>query len=60
LEKTGKVALFDASSERVIYDIVRHIDRMPDETVAKALLELAAQIRTLRILNREDSGPARR
>lgn len=55
LVKTGKVAPFDETSERVIHDIARHIDRMPDETVAKVLLALAAQIRTMRILNRESA-----
>lgn len=53
LVKTGKVAPFDEAAERVIDDIACHIDEMSDETVAKALLALADQIRTLRILNRE-------
>jgi hypothetical protein len=53
LTKTGKVAPFDEATERVVDDIVLHIDEMSDETVAKALLALASQIRTLRILNRE-------
>jgi hypothetical protein len=53
LVKTGKVAPFDEAAERVIDDIARNIDQMSDETVSKALLALADQIRTLRILNRE-------
>jgi hypothetical protein len=53
LTKTGKVAPVDEAAERVIEDIAEHIDEMSDETVAKALLALASQIRTLRILNRE-------
>jgi hypothetical protein len=53
LIKTGKVVPVDESAERVIEDIARHIDEMSDETVSKALLALASQIRTLRILNRE-------
>jgi hypothetical protein len=53
LIKTGKVAPMDEAAERVIEDIAEHIDEMSDETVAKALLALASQIRTLRILNRE-------
>jgi len=53
LVKTGKVAPFDESAERVIDESARHIDEMSDETVAKALLALADQIRTRRILNRE-------
>lgn len=53
LVKTGKVAPVDESAERVIKDIARHIDEVSDETVAKALLALASQIRTLRILIRE-------
>jgi hypothetical protein len=53
LTKTGKIAPFDEATERVVDDIVRHIEEMSDETVAKALLALASQIRTLRILNRE-------
>jgi hypothetical protein len=40
--------------ERVVEDIARNIEAISDETVAKALLALADQIRTLRILNRED------
>ncbi|XAZ22433.1 hypothetical protein LVY75_27015 [Sinorhizobium sp. B11] len=51
--KTGKVSPVDESAERVIEDIAQHIDEISDETVAKALLALAGQIRTLRILNRE-------
>ncbi|MGB8291603.1 MAG: hypothetical protein WCE42_27515 [Rhizobium ruizarguesonis] len=50
---TGKIAPFDESAERVIDDIARNIEAMSDETVSKALLALADQIRTLRILNRE-------
>ncbi|WP_197729895.1 hypothetical protein [Rhizobium ruizarguesonis] len=50
---TGKIAPFDESAERVIDDMARSIEKMSDETVAKALLALAGQIRTLRILNRE-------
>jgi hypothetical protein len=53
LVRTGKVAPFDEAAERVIGDIARNVEMMPDETVSKALLALAAQIRTLRILNRE-------
>lgn len=53
LTKTGKVAPMDESAESVIEDIAEHIDEMSDETVAKTLLALASQIRTLRILNRE-------
>jgi hypothetical protein len=53
LLKTGKVAPFDESTETVIEEIVQNIEKVPDETVAKALLTLAGQIRTLRILNRE-------
>ncbi|WP_018900702.1 hypothetical protein [Rhizobium sp. 2MFCol3.1] len=53
LTKTGKVAPLDEAAERVIEDIAEHIDEVPDETVAKALLALASQMRTLRILNRE-------
>ncbi|MDM9644849.1 hypothetical protein [Rhizobium sp. S163] len=53
LLKTGKIAPFDEATERVVDDIVQHIEEMSDETVAKALLALASQIRTLRILNRE-------
>ena len=53
LTKTGKIAPVDESTEQVIEDIAQHIDEMSDETVAKALLALASQIRTLRILNRE-------
>lgn len=53
LLKTGKPAPVDEPTERVIEDIAQHIDEMSDETVAKALLALASQIRTLRILNRE-------
>ena len=53
LVRTGKVAPFDEAAEQVIGDIARNVENMPDETVAKALLALAAQIRTLRILNRE-------
>jgi hypothetical protein len=53
LSKTGKVVPCDGSTEQVIEDIARNIEAMSDETVAKALLTLAEQIRTLRILNRE-------
>jgi hypothetical protein len=53
LLKTGKNVPFDEAMERVVDDIVRNIDEVSDETVAKALLALASQIRTLRILNRE-------
>jgi hypothetical protein len=53
LLKTGKIAPFDESNERVIDDIAKNVEVMSDETVAKALLALAAQIRLLRILNRE-------
>lgn len=53
LVKTGKPAPMDASTEEVIEDIARNIGEVSDETVAKALLVLAGQIRTLRILNRE-------
>jgi hypothetical protein len=53
LLKTGKVGPFDGSTEGVICEIVENIEKVPDETVAKALLELAGQIRTLRIHNRE-------
>lgn len=53
LQKTGKIAPFDGSTECVVGEIIHNIERIPDETVAKALLALAGQIRTLRILNRE-------
>ncbi len=53
LVKAGTVAPFDESAERVIDDIARHVEEMSDDTVAKALLSLAHQIRTLRILNKE-------
>ncbi|MBW9116920.1 hypothetical protein JNB88_25180 [Rhizobium cauense] len=53
LTKTGKNSPFDEATERVIGDIANNIEAMSDETVAKALLALADQIRTLRILNRE-------
>jgi hypothetical protein len=56
LVNTGKVAPVDESAERVIQDIAQHIDEMSEETVAKAMLALAAQIRTMRILNREPSS----
>lgn len=56
LVRTGKVAPFDEATERVIGDIARNVEMMPDETVSKALLALAAQIRTLRILNREPAS----
>lgn len=56
LVKTGKVAPVDESAERVIQDIAQHIDEMSDETVTKALLALAARIRTMRILNREPAS----
>jgi hypothetical protein len=39
----------------VIGEIARNVEKMPDETVAKALLALAGQIRALRILNRQDA-----
>ncbi|MDR7145512.1 hypothetical protein [Rhizobium sp. BE258] len=55
LSKTGKVVPFDRSTEYVIGEIARNLEKMPDETVAKELLALAGQIRTLRILNREDA-----
>ncbi|MDH2090907.1 hypothetical protein N5K21_19420 [Rhizobium pusense] len=53
LLETGKLAPFDEALERVVDDIARNIIEMSDETVSKALLALAGQIRTLRILNRE-------
>ncbi|MGV2102852.1 hypothetical protein ACQZ5H_24425 [Rhizobium sp. 21-4511-3d] len=53
LLKTGKPAPSDEPTGRVIGDIAQHIEEMSDETVAKALLALASQIRTLRILNQE-------
>ena len=53
LLKTGKPAPSDEPTGRVIEDIAQHIEEMSDETVAKALLALASQIRTLRILNQE-------
>ncbi|WP_244557998.1 hypothetical protein [Rhizobium hainanense] len=56
LLKTGKVAPFDASTEAVVGEIVENLEEMSDETVAKALLALASQIRTLRILNREPAA----
>lgn len=56
LVRTGKVAPFDEAAEQVIGDIARNVEMMPDETVSQALLALAAQIRTLRILNREQAA----
>jgi len=53
LIETGKVAPVDASIEDVIADIAYHIEQISDETLSKALLALAGQIRTLRIINRE-------
>lgn len=53
LLKTGKIAPFDEALESVVIDIASNIVEMPDETVSKALLALAGQIRALRILNRE-------
>lgn len=53
LLKTGKIAPLDRSAERVIEDIANDVEHMANETVAKALLALANQIRTLRILNKE-------
>ncbi|WP_019280358.1 hypothetical protein [Rhizobium grahamii] len=53
LVKNGKIVAFDGTVERVIGEIARNVEAMSDETVAKALLALADQIRTLRILNRE-------
>ncbi|MBB3543432.1 hypothetical protein [Rhizobium sp. BK399] len=53
LVKNGKIFPIDASTEQVIDDIARNVELMSDETVAKALLTLADQIRTLGILNRE-------
>ncbi len=53
LLKTGKIAPFDDATERVVDDIVQHTEEMSDETVAKALLALTSQIRTLRILSGE-------
>lgn len=53
LLQTGKVAPFDEALERVIDNIALNIIEMSDETVSKALLALADQIRTLRILNHE-------
>ncbi|AYD05192.1 hypothetical protein [Neorhizobium sp. NCHU2750] len=53
LVKTGKIAPFDEALESVVVDIARNIIEVPDETVSKALLALAGQIRTLRILNHE-------
>jgi hypothetical protein len=55
LVKTGKVAPMDRSAERVVEGIARNIEAMSDETIAKALLALADQIRTLRTINREDA-----
>jgi hypothetical protein len=55
LSKTGKLVPFDGSTEYVIGEIARNVEKMPDETVAKALLALAGQIRALRILNRQDA-----
>lgn len=55
LVKTGKVAPVDRSAERVVEDISRNVEALSDETIAKALLALADQIRTMRILNREDA-----
>lgn len=55
LSKTGKLAPLDSSAERVIEDVARNVETMSDETVAKGMLALADQIRTLRILNREDA-----
>lgn len=56
LLKTGKVAPFDESIESVIGEIVQNIEKVPDETVAKALLALAGQVRALRILNRQPAS----
>lgn len=53
LVKTGMVAPVDEAAERVIQEIASNIEQMSDETVAKAMLACAAQIRTMRILNRE-------
>lgn len=53
LGKTGKLAPFDEAWESVLVHIARNIIEMPDETASKALLALAGQIRTLRILNHE-------
>ncbi len=55
LSRTGKLVPFDGSTEYVIGEIARNVEKMPDETVAKALLALAGQIRALRILNKEDA-----
>lgn len=57
LSTTGKVAHIDEAAERVIEDIADNIALMSDETVSKAMLALAAQIRTMRILNRESTSP---
>ncbi len=56
LVKTGKVAPIDEAAERVIQEIASNIEQMSDETVSKAMLALAAQIRTMRILNREPAS----
>lgn len=53
LTKSGEVAPMGDADERVIEDIALHIDEVSDETVARALLALASQISTLRILNRQ-------
>ncbi|WP_296434652.1 MULTISPECIES: hypothetical protein [unclassified Rhizobium] len=53
LAKTGKISPMDESTERVVEDIARNIGEMSEDTVRKALLALAGQIRELRILNRE-------
>jgi hypothetical protein len=52
LIKTGKVAPLDRSAELVIKGFASNKEAMTDETVAKALLTLADQIRTMRIVNR--------
>ena len=56
LVKTGKVAPVDDAAERVIQYIASNIEQMSDETVSKAMLALAAQLRTMRILNREPTS----
>jgi hypothetical protein len=53
LLKTGKAAPLDGSTE---VEIVENLEERSDETVAKALLALASQIRTLRMLNREPAA----
>lgn len=53
LTEKEKVILIDESVEDMVAEIARHIEEISDETVSKALLVLAGQICTLRIINRK-------